>query len=162
MKNKIILFLFFTGWLCFAEMRAQTKQTTIIDDLETFVSGSGIVLISSDPKIMELIGARSPEVSKNEKSYIKANGFRMQVFMSNDSRTARKEIADKVNLIKGFFPEISIYTDYAPPNWKLLVGDFRSKEEAEVFKQKILKSIPDLKKEMYVVSSKINIPVQKY
>jgi hypothetical protein len=79
--------------------------------------------------------------------------------MSNNSRTARKEIADKGALIKETFPEIAIYTGYTPPNFKLLVGDFRTREEADVFRRQMQNAISGLGKEMYIVPDKINIPV---
>jgi hypothetical protein len=156
---KFILFLL--AELCFSGIQAQVKQVTIIDDLETLVPGDGVIQITSDPKITELIGILSPETSIGEDNYIKTNGFRIQVFMSNNSQTARKEITDKGSLIKEAFPEIATYRDYIAPNWKLLVGDFMTKEEAEVFRKKLQKAIPGLGKEMYIVSEKINIPLQK-
>ena len=160
MKHKFILFLLFITGTCFFEIQAQVKNGTIIDELETLVVEEGIIRIAADPKITELIGLLSSEINANEKNYLEISGFRIQVFMSNDSRTARKEISDKGSLIKNVFPDIATYTWYVAPNWKLLVGDFMTKEEAEVFKQKIQKSIPELGKEMYVVPDKVNISMQ--
>jgi len=160
MKNKFILtFLLVTG-LCFSEMQAQVKQVTIIDDLETPVPNEGIIRIDSDPKITELIGVLSSDSSINANNFVKINGFRIQVYMSNNPKTARKEITDRQSLIQAAFPDIAIYKGYAAPNWKLVVGDFRTKEEADVFKQKMLKSIPELGKEMYIVQDIINISIQ--
>jgi len=162
MKQKIILFLLLFAVTCFSGIKAQqVKRVTIIDDLETFVPGEGIIQVSSDPKITELIGLVSPEMSVSETDYVKTNGFRIQVFMSNDPRTARKELTDRGSLIKSAFPDIDIYDGYTAPNWKLLVGDFRTKEEADVFRQQIKKAIPALGKEMYIVPAKINIPINK-
>jgi len=159
MKQKIILFLLLFAAACFSGIKAQqVKQVTIIDDLQTLVPGEGIIQISSDPKITELIGLVSPEQSVSETDYVKTSGFRIQVYMSNNPKTARKDITDKGSLIKDAFPDIAIYTGYSAPNWKLLVGDFMTKEEADVFKQKMLKSIPKLGKEMYIVPDKVNIP----
>jgi len=160
MKYKFILFLFFITGTYFSEIRAQAKHTTIIDDLETLVPGGGIIQITSDPKITELIGSSSQTTSTSGKSFVKTGGFRIQVFMSNNPQTARKEISDKGSLIKSFFPDAAIYTGYVAPNWKLVVGDFRTKEEAAVFKQKMLKQIPELGKEMYIIPSKVNISMQ--
>ena len=160
MKQKFIVFFLFVIGFSLSETQAQIKQATIIDDLETFVPGEGIIQISSDTKITELIGILSPE-GTNGNNYVEMSGFRIQVFMSNDQRTARKVISDKVSLIQEIFPEVTVYRGYTAPNWKLLVGDFRTKEEADVFKQKLLSSIPNLGKEMYVVSDKINIPIQR-
>ena len=160
MKNKFILFFLFIVCFCLSEIQAQVKQVTIIDDLEAFVPGEGIIQITADPKITALVGILSPEVSTSTKSYVASSGYRLQVFMSNNSGTARKEMSDKGSLIKGVFPEINVYTGYSAPNWRLLVGDFRTKEEADVFKQKLMKAIPELGKEMYIVSDKVNIPTQ--
>jgi GTP cyclohydrolase I len=137
------------------------KQVTIIDELETPVPGEGIVQITSDPKITALIGVLSPEISVNEADYVKTNGYRILAYMSNNPRTAERELSDKGNLIKEMFPDIAVYKGYTAPNWKLLVGDFMTKEEANVFRQQIKKSIPALGKEMYIVPDKINIPMQK-
>jgi len=160
MRYKYILFLLFSA--CFSISQAQVvKQVTIIDDLETPVPNEGAIQITSDPKITELIGLISPGTSVNETNNTISNGFRVQVFMSNNSKTARKEIADKGSLIKGTFPDIAVYTGYDAPNWKLLVGDFITREEASVFRQKLQKSIPELGKEMYIVKGKVNISAQK-
>jgi len=161
MKQKLILlFLLFAG-ASFSGIKAQqVKQVTIIDDLQTLVSGEGVIQISSDPKITDLLGLVSPEQSVNEADYVKTNGFRIQVYMSNNSKTASKEMADKGSLIKDVFPDLAIYKEYAAPNWKLLIGDFITKEEANVFKQKMLKSIPKLGKEMYIIPDKVNMPTR--
>jgi len=160
MKRKYFLFLFFAACSFFSVIQAQ-KRATIIDDLETFVVGEGIIHIDADPALMDLIGSFSADSSALSDSIVKMNGFRIQVFMSNDPRTGQKEIASKGSMIKSAFPEISVYTDYAAPNIKLLAGDFLTREEADVFKQKIQKSIPALGKEMYVVQDKVNIRMQK-
>jgi len=156
MKYKIILlFIFCFG---FFGIQAQIKRT-IIDSLETYIPGEGVIKIICDPKIKELIGTFIPESRFDEANYIKTKGFRLQVFMSNDAKTARKEMTEKRSLIIETFPEIAVYDDYAAPNWKLFAGDFLTKEEADVFKRKLLKSIPQLGKEMYVVSGTVNIPL---
>ena len=161
MKSKSILLLLFTAWSCFSGIQAQVKLVNIIDDLETFVPGEGIIQINSDPKITELIGILTPEASVGDNNYVKTSGFRLQVFMSNNPKTARKELTDKWNLIKGAFPEITVYSGYDAPNWKLLAGDFMTKEEAEVFRQKMQKAIPGLGKEIYIVPDKVNIPMKR-
>ena len=161
MKHKLLLFLLLTVGSYFSGIQAQVRQSTIIDALETYVPGEGAIKIIVDPKIKELIGLLSPELSDDKENFITIKGFRVQVFMSN-SQTARREIAAKGSLIREVFPDIRVYDDYNRPNWKLLVGDFLTKEEADVFKQKLQKSIPELGKEMYVIQdNNIKIPIQK-
>jgi len=160
MKQKFIIFLLFVSGSYFSVIQAQVKQVTIIDELETSARGEGTVKIICDSKITALIGTLSPEISVDGKNYIKTNGFRVQVLMSNDPKMVN-EINNKGSLIKGTFPEIAVYTGYTAPNWKLLAGDFMTKEEADVFCQKLQKAIPELGKEMYVVQDKINVLIQK-
>ena len=162
MRYKYILFILFASCSLFTGIQAQqVKQVTIIDDLETPVPGEGVIQITCDPQITNLIGLVSPETSVNDADYITTNGFRIQVFMSNNPKTASGELTKRGNLIKETFPDIATYRGYVAPNWKLLVGDFRTKEEADVFRQKIKHAIPELGKEMYIVPDKVNIPVQK-
>ena len=163
MKQKFIIFLLLVAGFNFTGIQAQEKQATIIGELEKFVPGEGIIKIISDPKIKELIGTMFSETSADKESFIVTYGFRIQVFMSNDWRTARRECSEKRNLIREVYSEseISVYDEYNPPNWKLVVGDFLTREEADIFKQRLLKSIPKLGREMYIVQDRINIPIQK-
>ena len=161
MKTKLILFLLITTGANFSGIQAQVKQVSIMEDLEIYVAGEGFIKISCDSKIKELIGLLSPELTEDKENSLQTNGFRIQVFMSNEGRTASKESSDKRTLIKEHFPEIAVYRDYIAPNWKLLAGDFITREEADVFKQRMLKAIPELGKEMYVVPNKINITIRK-
>jgi len=160
MKPIIIIFLLFAAGFYSCEIQAQVKQVTIIDDLETIAPDEGTIQITSNPQITDLIGVVTMETSVSDTDYVKTKGYRIQVFMSNDPKTARGEINARGNMIKESFPEIAIYTGYTAPNWKLLVGDFLTKNEADVFKQKIKKTIPQLGKEMYIVPDKVNIPVK--
>jgi len=160
MKINFILFVLFIAGFFLPEIQAQVRMATIIDELETPVPGKSVVKITADPKIKELIGSLSPEISLDKENFITTKGFRIQIFMSNDPRTARRESEEKRDLIKGAFPEIAVYEEYIRPNWKLLAGDFLTREEADVFRQRLQKAIPGLGKEMYIVQDDINIPIQ--
>jgi len=161
MKTTVIALLFLLSISTFfsVKIQAQSKQGTIIAELETFVLGQGYIKVDCDPKIMALIGKLSPEATPGEVTKIKINGYRVQVFMSNNPKTAFAERDKKGGLIQRAFPEADVYTDYVPPNLKLFAGDFMTREEAEIFRRKLLKAIPELGKEMLVVSGTVNIPL---
>jgi len=163
MKTTVIALLFLLSFSTFlsTEIQAQSKQGTIIAELETFVLGQGYVKVDCDPKIIALIGKLSPEVVPGEITKIKTKGYRVQVFMSNNPKTAFTERDEKGRLIQKAFPETDVYTDYIPPNVKLFAGDFMTKEEAEIFKRKLFKTLPELGKEMYIVEGTVNIPLQR-
>lgn len=90
-----------------------------------FVLGIGITTVNSqntkDKEVIKLI--------KKKRAFNKKNGFgfRIQLFYGLETK-ARTEL-------KSFnieYPKIKTYIDYSnPPYWKSLVGDYRTKLEAD-------------------------------
>ena len=162
MKSKI--FIGITVLLCFSAIGM--KAQNIITDLETSKAGEGTVHIVCDSKIIELLGTPtnsprpSESVSGNENGSSKAIGYRIQIYMDNSPK-AKNEVTRIESLFNGTFPNVGTYVSYNAPNWRVLVGDFQTKEDADAFKQNIKSSLPELGKEMYTVPSKINLPGQK-
>ncbi|MDR3217410.1 MAG: SPOR domain-containing protein [Dysgonamonadaceae bacterium] len=152
------LFVFTICLFCFSATHAQVIPVNIIQDLETRVPGQGLINIASESKITDLLGRPPQQANVDENAYTKVNGFRIQVFMSNNSKTARNEANHKESQIREIFPELATYVNYEAPNWKLLAGDFMTKEEAGIFRQKIQKAFPEFGREIYTVSCKINVP----
>jgi hypothetical protein len=160
MTYKFFLLFLSIGFFTQA-VRAQTTSAAIITDLETPVQGEGLIHIQSDPKITALLGLPNFGVEIDETNYVKMNGFRIQIFMSNNSKTAKSAAIHKESLIRESFQDIPTHVVYQAPNWKVLVGDFITREEAGVFLQKLQKAFPEFGREMYTVSDKVNIPIQK-
>ncbi len=85
-------------------------------------------------------------------------GYRVQVFSSNDFKTAKSESAEIERQLRSTFPELGVYRIYASPFWKVRVGDFRTLEEARSFRSELIKTFPSLSREAYTVrESKIKI-----
>ena len=160
MKSKF--FLWFAAFLCFGVVSLKVQAQNIISELETSRAGEGTVHIICDPKIVELLGApaNSLRLSEDENSVARAVGYRIQIYMDNTPK-AKNEAIRIESLFIETFPDVGTYVKYNAPNWKVLVGDFRTKEEAVAFEQSIRNSLPEFGKEMYVVPSRINLPVQK-
>jgi hypothetical protein len=163
MRNNI--FLCVAALFCFWAISPKIEAQNIISDLETSKEDEGTVYIVCDPKIINLLGtptsAIPPEVD-DEIQTVRLNGYRIQVYMDNSQR-ARSETSQVVSLMNETFPEIATYVTYNAPNWRVLVGDFQTKEEADNFRHVIQSSLPELGKEMYIIPSKINssIPIIK-
>ena len=51
--------------------------------------------------------------------------------------------------------------NYTSPFWKVRVGDFKTKTDAQVFRNQLIESLPALKSEIYIVPEQINIPAPK-
>jgi hypothetical protein len=161
MKSKF--FLWFAAFFCFWAISLKVQAQNIISELETSRTGEGTVHIVCDPKIIELLGTpvTSLRLSEDENSAARGIvGYRIQIYMDNSSK-AKNEAIRIESLFNETFPDVGTYVRYNAPNWKVLVGDFRTKEEAVAFEQSIRNSLPEFGKEMYVVPSRINLPVQK-
>lgn len=74
------------------------------------------------------------------------NGYRVQIFFGKRDKAREK----KVEFITKY-PEVGAYISYLAPNFRLRVGDFRTKIACEEFKREISKDFPA----SYIVKDKI-------
>lgn len=79
----------------------------------------------------------------------KQDGYRVQIYFGNRN-TARDRRADFVTR----FPGHAAYISYLAPNFRLRVGDFRTRLESEKFKNEIARYYPG----SYIVKDKIELP----
>jgi hypothetical protein len=152
-RHTFCLLLFFVA--LFSNMSAQQKN--IIQELESPSLG-GTVVVGYNPAIAALFGTPD-NTEKDAAGFMKMNGFRIQVFMGSNHRSAREEAVKKESLLKEKFPELSTYVIYDAPNWKFYAGDFLTKDEAMLYRQQIQKAFPEFGKEIYTVIDKVNVPV---
>lgn len=136
-----------------AQENADTKTANIIEALSATDSIThATVLIHQDKRIEALL--------LNKKS-LTVSGFRVQVFSSNIQRTAKNNAFGIEKQILEVFPNQAVYVNYTSPFWKVRVGDFKTKTEAQNFRNQLIESLPALKSEIYVVPEQINISASK-
>jgi hypothetical protein len=115
--------------------------------------------------IMSLVGSKvnvsqSSAVRNALNNYIRSNGgkkiqgYRIRVFYDNSpqARTRSESIAAYV---RTQFPENGVYRTFEAPNYKVTVGDFRSKEEA----LKIYMTLKGIYPTAYIIKENINYPL---
>lgn len=157
MKSRLLLLIFIGVSLVGF---AQTGDT-IIGSLEEEKAGEGTIVVDAEPGINDLIGKVNNRVAfADEESVTKMNGYRVLVYMGNDPKKSKDEAYNRRRKVSEAFVEIETYLAYDSPNWKLLAGDFMTSEEANIFKQKLLKEFPAFGKEAYIVTSIINVPIE--
>ena len=83
----------------------------------------------------------------------KLMGFRVRIFFDN-SQNARDKSLEVATQFTTKYPEIPSYRSYGEPYFRVTVGDFRTKSEAEKFKRQIEKEYPSL----FIVTEEINYP----
>ena len=108
-------------------------------------TGGKIEVIES-PKVKELVNRH---VAFNvEKETI--NGYRVQIHFGGERKKAEKIRTEFLQ----HYPEVSAYELYQQPNFKVRVGDFRTRLEA----QKILKQLAGEFPSAFIVTDDINLP----
>lgn len=94
---------------------------------------------------------------KKHVSYCKSkdgiDGYRIQIFFDSGNHSKGRAYAKKSNFILKY-PHIRAYITYQSPNYKVRVGDFRTKLDAERFRHKILENYPSA----FSIPDKINMP----
>ena len=137
---------------------AVKAQTDIIQDLQTRRPGDGQVTITQDATIASLIGKRYVRANDAAQNTIKTRGYRVQVYVGNNSRVARNEATQMADKVKTEFPDLPVYTYFQPPRWLCRVGDFKSMEEAYDSMLKLKRS--GKFKEVSIVRENINIVME--
>lgn len=115
-----------------------------------FAQTGGKVTVVKDPLIDSIIARRialTKGVSQNGSSIV-VYGYRVQVFFGPD----RKEAYNQQAKFKDLYPELNTYVSYTQPNFKVRVGDFRTRAEA----QKLLNDLRPVFPTLFVFSERIN------
>ena len=113
------------------------------------------VIVHKDPRIDLLV---KKQIQINEETTREARrigkGYRLLVINTNN----RDEAAAAKTKVYTFFPELKSYLLYQAPYFKLKVGNFRDKKEAEDYQQRLLKYFP---KGVFIMNDTIEIKLDK-
>jgi hypothetical protein len=80
-------------------------------------------------------------------------GWRIQIFFDSGNNSKSKAYSRK-GVFMAMYPDVSVYLMFQSPYYKVRVGDFRTRMDAEGFKQKLLGEFPDA----FVVKDEIRSP----
>lgn len=115
----------------------------------------GHAVIVQDPAIDTLL---QKHIEMNEKLLLNTDnfaidGYRIQIFeeSGNKSSTRAREVMAEFSTK---YPDIPVYLSWQAPNFKVRVGDFGSRMEAEGFLNKIKRNYPIA----WVIRDKIKYP----
>ena len=118
-------------------------------------SDTNNVIVHKDPRL-DLLVKKQIEINEitTRNSRRSAQGFRIQVISTNN-RTKAMEAKTK---IYQRFPELKAYLMYQSPFFKLKVGNFVEREEAESYLQDIMQIFPT---GVYVVRDVVEVKPEK-
>ena len=82
-------------------------------------------------------------------------GYRVQVFDDNNVRTAKREAQERKEMIESRFPFLTAYVSFNSPYWRVKVGDFSTRGEAEATMAEIRQAFPTFAKSLRIVRDRI-------
>lgn len=91
-----------------------------------------------------------------KRELVEIDGFRVQVYSSNQQQKAKTEALNLESSLKNKVNQ-TIYVVYLPPFWKVRVGDFRTYEEAREYKKQFVQLFPNLLGDTYIVRDKVKV-----
>lgn len=141
----------------------QSQQKSIIKELSANKAGRGKVRVFEDNAIKGVLGRRMapprPVYGSGDQQFVKMRGFKIQAFAGNNQRTSKNEANYKQGIISQAFPEHEAVILFDSPFWRLRVGNFKTRDEANEVMKAMREVFPTFGKEMYVVVDEVKIPV---
>ena len=115
--------------------------------------------------IFNAIGAgvkveQSTEIRSAVAKYIESNkaktltGYRIRVYYDNSPQARDRSESISASL-KEQYPELGVYRSFQSPNYKVLIGDFRSKDEA----LRVFNALRKVYPTAYIIKDAINYPL---
>lgn len=109
--------------------------------------------LNQDPRLDKMI---SWHIEKNKK-IDGIEGFRVEIFFSSNINARENALRKKVEFLSQY-PDNTVHIKYDAPNFRVRVGDFRTKSEA----LKLYKEIKSKYPVAFIVADKIDFPLLKY
>lgn len=127
----ILAFLFFSSALLFS----QTETKDVFSDIVVNKAGQGNISIVQSSNIKKIINTHVEGVAlKNG-----ITGYRIQIF-SGSAKSAKGNALQLISNFRTNYKGIEPHLSYNEPNFKVRVGDFRTKSEALKFMKEVIKT----------------------
>lgn len=114
---------------------AVSLNYTVYAQSENADDSSAGVVIHADPRLAVLSNALVPKINASQRGGMirSGRGYRVQLYNGNDRHKATNL---KIDFIRRF-PSIPTYMTYIQPQFRLKVGNFRTRNEAKAFLDQI-------------------------
>lgn len=137
--------------LCFLLLSAALSAQKF-EQLKTDMQDN--VTLHQEPSVSSLL---QDKIDGTEGATVEITGYRVQIYSSNSQQTAKAEALKLEKKVLDENLEVEVHVLYTPPFWKVRLGDFRTKEEANILKEEIIRRMPELQSDTYVVRDQITV-----
>lgn len=124
----------------------ETDSVTMPARLPLFEELEPEVEVHQSESVNQLLLSRTMGVERKYEAV--QNGFRIQVYSSNNQRVAARESSEIAEKVRNLSLGLDIYRTYNAPFWRVRVGNFRSQDEAnevlDELKDVLQKQLPEL------------------
>lgn len=120
------------GWLQFPAKKTDSTQAKQLD----FNAPNGSMTLHEDGRMKKL--GEFVREGESTVTGVKINGYRIVIFFDQDKSVVSQQKANFLSRYK----EHKAYIDYVAPNYRIRVGNFRTRLEAEALKAELLLSFP--------------------
>lgn len=131
-------------------VRSFSQETTPHKTIDT-----PAVIVHKDPRVELLV---KKQIQINEETSREARrigkGYRLLVINTNN----RDEAVDAKTKVYTFFPELKSYLIYQSPYFKLKVGNFKDRKEAEEYRERLQKYFP---RGVFIMNDTIELKLDK-
>ena len=79
------------------------------------------------------------------------------MYSDGNQRNAKKQTQLKAAQVSRRFPNLRTYISYSAPFWRLRVGDFRSRSEADAAAAQLRQAFPAFRNEIRIVRDRVYI-----
>ena len=148
-RHSLVLLLSVTVLSGSLVAQERTQEQDIFAQI-TAQSSGGNVTITQPNWLRNLVGKTTFHTARSSVRM----GYRIQVYTSN-MRGAKQEAYRLASQVRGAAPELSAYVTYSAPFWRLSVGDYGSRQEAQQQLNALRASHPRLMREAYIVREKL-------
>lgn len=134
---------------------AEAPDSTIVDR----INASEIITIIQPTALQQRLLQKNEIETDTQVGHASAptsrTGFRIQIFDSN-ARGARKEAQGRKVAVERRFSRLRAYVSFDSPYWRVRVGDFHTRAEAEHALTELRRSFPGFGASFRIVRDRVN------
>jgi hypothetical protein len=116
---------------------------------QEFSPTTGKTEVIQDPRVDQLV-EKHIRINQSLKTF---EGFRIQLFSDSGNNSKNRAQALQEELMQNF-PGIGVYLSFKSPNYRIRLGNFRSRLDAQRFLNDIAVEYPNA----FIVNDMINLP----
>jgi len=143
----------------------QQQRREILNELNSN-RGRGRVTVFEDENITHVLGrpvppARQVSIAPDGTEYFAMRGYRIQAYVGNNQQASMNQANARKAVIENAFPQHESEVIFTTPWWRLRVGNFETRDEAEEVMREMRGRFPAFGREMSVIQDNVRIPVHR-